>query len=320
MPHVDDQFRAAPARATAGQPACPTCEAPNPIRLGRLPDSNWFAGTELEHPLPGGDLYRCTRCHLKFRFPVLSSVEYVRLYDNAITENWGREVERPDWERVVDVVERRVPLGGRVLDFGCYTGGLLARLAGRFDCHGVEVNRAAAASARATTGAAIMESVAKLSPALRFEAVIAVDVIEHVRDPRKLVEQLMSLVTDDGVLIISTGDAEHRTWQKFGANWWYCSYPEHIAFISRAWLDSLCEVTPVVVLEYKKFAYRRLAGFSRVFEFVGMIFYGWLPRTFLTLKRFKQQLRSQRGLLRVPGNGVGADHLLIVLARNRPNE
>jgi hypothetical protein len=50
---------------------------------------------------------------------------------------------------------------------------------------------------------------------------------------------------------------------------------------------------------------------------IAMVFYGLFPRAFLVLRRFAQRLRGRRGLLRVPGNGVGADHLLIVLARSR---
>lgn len=298
------------------QPICPTCQATDSACLGRLPDSNWFAGIDLGRPLSGGYLFRCASCRLKFRFPVLSSEEYLRLYDNVITGTWAADGERPDWQRIVDVVERRVPLGGRVLDFGCYTGGLLSRLTGRFDCHGIEVNRKAAAVARATTGATVWDSAAQLPTSLCFDAVIAADVIEHVRDPRSLIEQLLPLVKVGGVLIISTGDAEYPIWRRFGANWWYCSYPEHIAFISQAWLEGLCKTMAIVILECAAFAYRPLSSSSRVLEAIAMVFYGFFPQTFLALKRCAHRIRGRRSLVRVPGNGVGADHLLIVLARS----
>lgn len=283
------------------------------MRIGRLPDSHWFAGTELTETLPGGSLYRCLRCHLRFRYPALDPKSYRRLYDNSITSMWAAAGERPDWDRIADALRRHVAPGGKVLDFGCYSGGLLVRLRNGYTCYGIEINGQAAAAARAASGATIVGSLAELD--VHFDAIVVADVIEHVIDPSALVRQLLPLLAQGGVLIISSGDAAHPDWRRYGANWWYCYHAEHIAFVSRDWLTHLGTSLPVAVLECENFAYRSLSPSRRRLEGALMRFYGRMPRTYLALKRVTQRLRGRHGgVAVVPGNGVGADHLLIVLA------
>lgn len=300
-------------------PSCPSCGALRPIRVGPLPDSRGFAGAGLAEALPGGSLYRCPACHLCFRYPVLDPESYRRLYDNSMTGAWAASGDRPDWDRIAGALQRHVAPGRKVLDVGCYSGGLLARLRDRYACHGIEINRQAAAVARAVSGATIVESLSELDPDLRFDAIVVADVIEHVADPAALVRQLMPRLAKGGVLVVSTGDAAHPDWLRYGANWWYCYYAEHIAFVSRDWLAHLGTSLHLVVLECENFAYRRLPPMRRWLEAALMRFYGRMPQAYLALKRVSRRLRGlDDGVTSVPGSGVGADHLLIVLAMDPP--
>lgn len=299
-------------------PACPCCGSAGGVDLGRLQDVAWFAGTRLAHPLPGGRLYRCDRCRLAFRHPVQDASAYARLYDNEVTGNWAAHGDRPDWTLIVATLRRLRPQAARVLDFGCYTGGLLARLGATPQRFGVEISRGAAEQARQHSGATVWASLEDIPPDLRFDAILAADVVEHLPDPRALVERLLPLLADRGILIVTTGDAGAPPLRWFGANWWYCYYPEHIAFLSRPWLHWFAANSGAVLLETANFAYRRLGATRRAVDALGMVAYGLLPRAFLGLKKSLQRLRGQDSLPGVPGNGVSADHLLAVLARD-PN-
>lgn len=295
-------------------PACPACAGADLAGLGRLQDIAWFAGSRLAQALPGGTLYRCRRCRLKFRFPVQDAAAYARLYDNENTGNWAAEVDRPDWNLIVDALRRLRPQSGRVLDFGCYTGGLLARLDASLERFGIEINREAADQARRLSGATVWRSLDEIPSDTRFDAIVAADVVEHMHDPRALVEQLLARLADDGILIVSTGDADARLWRWFGANWWYCYYPEHIAFISRPWLAWFAAASGAALLETRNFPYRRLGAARRCLDALATIAYGLMPGAFLGLKKSLQRVREQESLPGVPGNGVSADHLLAVLA------
>ena len=219
--------------------ACPCCGERDTTPFGRLPDSWWFAGKHMAQPIPGGTLYRCPHCHLKYRFPTRNAEQYDALYDNEAIETWPADRPRADWVLIVEHIRTHFPGGGRVLDFGCYTGGLLALLGDSYERQGVEINRAAAAAAAERIQGPVWSSVSEVPEGLRFDVVVLADVIEHVENPRDLITTLESLIANNGILILTTGDADNVLWNRFGANWWYCFYPEHIAFVSKRWFDYL---------------------------------------------------------------------------------
>jgi 2-polyprenyl-3-methyl-5-hydroxy-6-metoxy-1,4-benzoquinol methylase len=298
---------------------CPCCESRQLIELGELPDSLWFAGTRLDEPLPGGRLFRCSNCSLKFRSPVLSSAAYSRLYDNATTATWSADTVRMDWDLVARYVSTMLPERGRILDFGCYTGGLLAKLDDRHQRYGVEVNRGAADLASQRIGQHVWPSIEEIPSDLRFDVVIAADVIEHISNPMSLVQQMASRLTENGVLILTTGDANNYLWNRFGANWWYCFYPEHIAFISRDWLNYMCRVTGISIAQYETFCYTRLGSLRRISDWIQACFYGLFPTVYLGLARLLIKVSTRSEITSVPGAGLTRDHLFIVLNRATEN-
>ncbi|MGH6803504.1 MAG: class I SAM-dependent methyltransferase [Methyloceanibacter sp.] len=280
-----------------------------------MPDTHWFAGKCLAQLLPGGYLYRCRRCQLKFRHPVQEAAAYQRMYDNAATSTWPMETPRADWDLIIDHIHKYRPQGGRVLDFGCYSGGLLARLDSSYKRYGVEINRAAAVVAWERSRAQIWPSIGEIPKELQFDVIVAADVIEHMQNPEELIDRLAALLTEHGVLIITTGDADNYLWNRFGASWWYCFYPEHIAFISRTWLDYLSQTGGLSVMRCETFRYNRHSAPRRFVDTVFTYCYGLFPATYLQLGNFLKRMLDRQGLTSVPGNGVSADHLLIVLAR-----
>ena len=299
---------------------CPGCGRRDPQRLGSLPDSDSFAGKPLAQPLPGGSLYRCRHCQLKFRHPVLGAATYDRLYDNASTESWPAEGSRPDWDLIAGCVREFVPRAGKVLDFGCYSGGLLGRLDPALQRYGVEVNRAAAALAVQRGSERVWPAIDDVPKDLKFDAVIAADVIEHMRDPKALIDRLQALLAADGVLILTTGDADNILWNRFGANWWYCANPEHLSFISRNWLDVICQASGLCVTRCEAFRYRRLGMPRRLADFALTCFYGLRPAAYIRVLFFFKKLLGRPLRPIVPGNGVSADHLLVVLSRKTEPE
>lgn len=269
-------------------------------------------------PLPGGSLFRCKTCFLKFRNPLGPPDFYAGLYNNEVTTNWQHEIPRNDWGKVVDFMRHRLHSGASVLDFGCNTGGLLARLDGRHKKHGIEINASAAAVAAARSGATIWPSIDEMPTNLRFDAIVLSDIVEHVANPRQLITTLAGHLAEDGVLIITTGDADAPLWDKFGANWWYCVFPEHITFISRAWLNYLVRSTSMAVLHCESFSYFELPLSRKLVDRALMVFYGVAPRLYSASWRMVQMMLGNRRDAPIRGVGVSADHLFIVLANNGP--
>jgi SAM-dependent methyltransferase len=298
------------------KPHCPACTNVQTVRLGKLPDSNLFAGTFIDRVLDGGSLYRCKKCTLKFRYPIDDAAIYDSLYDNRNTLTWPANAQRPDWELIVQYLSEH-QASGRILDFGCYTGGLLERLGDTYDRYGVEINHAAAAAASRITGRPTFASIDEISGQLRFDAILVCDVVEHMVNPGDILERLGMLLSENGILILTTGDSENPLWNRFGANWWYCYYPEHISFISETWLQRNSEELGLAMEHCETFRYTSLKPTARPIHIALTYFYGWFPNIYLILRKVIDSLRGKPGTSSVTGVGVSDDHLIAVLRSNR---
>ena len=207
-----------------------------------------------------------------------------------------------------------------MLDFGCYTGGLLAKLGTRYQRFGIELNRDAADITSQEIGRDVWSSIDELGDELRFDAIIAADVIEHVTNPLLIIRQLATKLSDNGMLIITTGDANNSLWNRFGANWWYCFYPEHIVFASADWFAYVSEAAGVTVVDCETFRYFNLSLPRRILDVVQMYFYGTFPKVFLSLVRLFRKMLGRSDVTSLPGAGFTRDHLFVVLSRATKNE
>lgn len=243
--------------------ACRQCGSEALDDLGSIPPATMFAGQLLQPPWNGGSLHLCRRCHLAFRHPIRSEHEYERLYERASGTVWVSGALRTDQRLVRACIESSCTTTGKVLDVGCYDGSLLASLGPRFRKYGVEASAAAAQKARQNgveiVGARIRDLA---SIAERFEVVCAVDVIEHVSDPRAFIAMLASRLSPSGSLVISTGTTDTRAWRFAGGRYWYCGFPEHISFISPAWAHAAAAELGLDVVDVHRFSYGDVGALS----------------------------------------------------------
>lgn len=294
-----------PLAGAPAEPACRQCGSGGLHPMGPLPPATVFAGQPLEPPWPGGDLYRCGRCGLGQRHPVRPQAEYDRLYAAAPTGVWASADLRPDQRRVKARIEADRPLGGAVLDVGCYDGRLLAALAPHHARFGVEASDAAAAQARRQGVAIVARRVDELDAVARtFDVVCAVDVIEHLPDPRAFVATLARRVAPGGLLLLSTGALDTPAWRWAGGAYWYCGFPEHLSFVSAAWARRVAAELGLVAEHVERFAYAEPP---------------W-PERLARRVRFAGRVLRSRATGAPPRRSVGepglfADHLLIALRR-----
>jgi 2-polyprenyl-3-methyl-5-hydroxy-6-metoxy-1,4-benzoquinol methylase len=122
------------------------------------------------------------------------------------------EHTRPELRALVPIEARRV------LDVGCGGGALGATLkAERPGCEvvGLEGFPEAAARARGRLDDVLcldLDSLEALPPdAGKFDALVFGDVLEHLRDPLRLLRTLLPALADDGVLVLSIPNVKHWT-------------------------------------------------------------------------------------------------------------
>lgn len=305
-PTMSSSPSATPARSDL--PACPDCGHAAPRDLGGLPDVPFFAGRRLAAALPGGRLWWCPNCDLRWRWPL--PPDAAKLYDNDAVDAWTLGPMRQDQRLVHELVVAH-PQARNVLDFGCYSGEFLARLPSHLQRFGVEVSAAAAALARGRAGATVTPALERHAADLRFDIIVSMDVIEHLPSPRAVLDQLLARLAPGGLLVITTGDGGNRLWRWVGPRWWYCYFPEHIAFISRRWLASHVAAAGARLLDVRTFNYLQEPGaLKRWWNWLK-----YLARPGHQARKRARHLETTGRDLAVPGGGLARDHLLVQITR-----
>jgi 2-polyprenyl-3-methyl-5-hydroxy-6-metoxy-1,4-benzoquinol methylase len=193
-----------------------------------------------------GDLYRCEDCGTVHQLSAPRGTALQDLYRAMNDERylWEEEGRRRQARRLLDLLENYVPRG-RLLEIGCGYG-LLLDEAGRrgYEVEGVELSAEGVRYAREQLGLSVRELALEdraLTSALgweRYDAVLAVDVLEHLDEPAIALDRMRALLAPGGVLLIVTSDPSSLVARMLGKRWW-CYEPAHICLIPRATMRRL---------------------------------------------------------------------------------
>jgi len=190
------------------------------------------------------DLYRCEHCGVVFTDPLPTQRDVLRLYGAASYFDGGgaggyvtgydvtAQSQSLLYETILD--ELGPPkLGAILLEVGCAEGHFLAAARGRnWEVCGVEVSPIAAASARRRFGIHVIEGTLEehhLEPTA-YDVIVLLDVIEHLRDPMRVVRTAASLLKPDGRIVIKTPDIGSAQARRLGARWPHIKPPEHLVY------------------------------------------------------------------------------------------
>ena len=157
------------------------------------------------------------------------------LIDNAFYDRLGSQWHEGDGAHAIDLLRAETPVrlayvrgalaragvrgGDRVLDVGC-GGGLLANpLAGLgFRVKGVDRSASSldAARSRVPAGAdasfAVGDALALGEPLEHYDAVLMMDLLEHVEDPAKALAEAARVLRPGGVLVFNTFNRTPESW------------------------------------------------------------------------------------------------------------
>ena len=104
----------------------------------------------------------------------------------------------------------------------------------------VELARAAARYAREQLGLAIRETAIEQAQldSERYDAILLVDVLEHLDEPVAVLDRLLAVLRPGGALLIVTPDPTSLTARVARGRWW-CYVPAHCCLIPRQTLLAL---------------------------------------------------------------------------------
>ncbi len=235
--------------------ACGICGGALELRhpgAASAPEPGDFSPT-CHRPQAYGDLYRCRECATVQQpsLPGADALEdlYREMDDTGyLAEELGRR-STANW--LLDLVERRRS-PGRLLEIGCGHGLLLdeARRRG-WEVRGLELSESSARHARERLGLDVREEpLETLGPQEHgtWDAVLLVDVLEHLDDPAGALERCQELLAPGGVLCVVTPDPASPTARLAGARWW--GYlPAHTFLLPRFTLRELIAARGLVLAD-----------------------------------------------------------------------
>ena len=212
----------------------------------------------LDGPLGNGyDVVVCGSCGAGFADGIPSQAELDAYYaeQSKYTYDQTGGAESPyDFRRFELIADQVVPFlpspAARILDVGCATGGLLAVLQRRGFANvlGVDPSAACVAAARRLHGVDVrVAALGQLADwSERFDAVLVVGVLEHLREVRPALEIVRRLLAPGGLLycaqpdVAAFADCVNAPYQQFSV--------EHVNFFSESSLHRLlatCGLTPL---------------------------------------------------------------------------
>ncbi len=223
------------ARPGSGRAPSPSAFKPSYHRIG-------------EH----GDLYRCDNCGTVYQPSLPHGRELHTLYREMSDDIYLQEEEgrRRTARRLLDLLGVHVPKG-RMLEVGCGHGLLLdeARRRG-YDVEGLELSAEAARYARDNFDLQVKEIALEEATfeGDGYDAILIVDVLEHLDDPVAALDCLCSWLSVGGALLVATPDPSSLVARVAGKRWW-CYIPAHLCLIPRRTLRGLLAVRGLVLVE-----------------------------------------------------------------------
>jgi len=210
-------------------------------------------------------IVKCANCDLAFVDPQPDEEEIKRFYSRHQTCYLGSYPKKEksklrDANREVKRIRRLLKnaRGISILDIGCSCGFLLkAATDAGWDAYGVDISEMETeyAQRKYQVKAITANFPAKLPfKNSSFEVITMFDLLEHLTDPLKGLQECHRLLKDSGILVIGTPDFGHRRARIEQEKWGHLKPPEHLFYFSITTLR--------MMLEKAKFGY--IGRFLRV--------------------------------------------------------
>jgi 2-polyprenyl-3-methyl-5-hydroxy-6-metoxy-1,4-benzoquinol methylase len=209
-----------------------------PSSVDRDLDAGHFQITDKNY----GQTLAIYRCH---------SCGFMQCHDIENTLAFYEEMEDESYEqgRSQRLMQARTLLSylatykssGHLLDVGAGTGILVEEaLKMRFDAQGIEPSDALTSVAE-EHGLPVLKGVLPHSSARAdYDVVTLIDIIEHVTDPRSLLEQIVAVMSDEAYCMIVTPNVNSIAARVMGARWWHFRIA-HVGYFNQKTLAILID-------------------------------------------------------------------------------
>lgn len=178
----------------------------------------------------------CTGCGAGATLPRPTPDELARCYEASYGYSAHDLIEAEKRRRAAALLEWSGVRTGRILDVGCMFGFLLdeAKRAG-LEPYGVELSPGparAAAERGHDVFTGTIEAFAAARPELRFDAIFAQHVLEHVPEPAAFLATARGMLAPGGRIVIAVPNFEARLRRALPSGWGWYQVPVHLHHFS----------------------------------------------------------------------------------------
>ena len=173
------------------------------------------------------DILECPRCGLLSSSPTLRADEIVARYEEVVDEEYLAEEEerRELFEWVSDRMDAYYVPGRRLLEIGANLGLFLDVATRRgWEATGIEPSAWAVEQGRERFGVDLRQGAIETLDAEpgSVDALVMLDVLEHLTDPAEALRHLRSMMADGGVFALATVNVESLHGRLRGGDWpWF---------------------------------------------------------------------------------------------------
>jgi 2-polyprenyl-3-methyl-5-hydroxy-6-metoxy-1,4-benzoquinol methylase len=180
----------------------------------------------------GDALHRCSTCALIYRFPYPDRAEMVRRHQSESYAQHpyfaaGNDAAAGDGFNLhhvfLSLLLKYLPKGSKVLDVGAGTGDFVELGSSAFAMDAIEPSPYLAEQVRRRSrGEVFQGAFEEYAPAVPYDGVLLMDMIEHAADPRALLRQAAAVLKPGGLLFVCTVDSRSLLYS-FGPLAWRAS-------------------------------------------------------------------------------------------------
>ena len=242
---------------------------------------------------------QCNNCGFYYLYPRPTEAAMLNLYadDNyfegeaeGYTSYADQELAlRQTFKRLLFNLKQHSLTGGKLLEIGCGYGYLLDEAKGLFELRvGTDFSAKAVQQAKTRADLVYCGGIEQIPKKEKFDLIVATQVIEHVYQPRSLIEQITQHLQPGGVAVIATPDMGSFWRYLMGHKWPSFKLPEHILYFDRRSLSQL--MVEVGLSDIKSLPYPHAFPLPLVAQKLGIKLSGnlnnlnlWMPKTTLAL-------------------------------------
>ena len=200
------------------------------------------------------EIVKCVHCNIFYTFPQISAYEMEKFYPEEYIcyvpaiEKEDNLLKRFDKQRALSKrrkqIERICKGPGKILDIGCATGNFLNEMSKYgWECFGVEPDKKSAEYAMHTYNFSVfngyLESVHYQNN--YFDVVTMWDVLEHTKDPTKILREVHRILKQGGLFLISLPNSNSYERFLFGPYWAGWEVPRHYVTFNNKNITSFLE-------------------------------------------------------------------------------